>query len=102
MHTDCVSINVMRVFNWDPEKNLLLIKERGRSFEEIVFYLQAGNILDDIAHPNLKNYPNQRMFVVAIEDYVYLVPYVEKGDQVFLKTIIPSRKFTKKLLGGDK
>ena len=91
----------MKVFNWSSDKNRQLIEERGRSFEEAVFYIQAGGLLDDIAHPNAASYPNQRIFIVAIEDYVYLVPYVEEEDQIFLKTIIPSRKFSKIYLRGD-
>jgi len=91
----------MKVFNWNPEKNRQLIEERGRSFEEVVFYIQAGGLIDDIGHPNSTAYPSQRLFVVAIEDYVYLVPYVEEGEELFLKTIIPSRKFTKIYLRGD-
>jgi hypothetical protein len=75
--------------------------DRGLSFEEIVFYIESGGLLDDIVHPNTEQYPNQRIFVVGIEDYVYLVPYVENQDEVFLKTIIPSRKFTKMYLGGS-
>ncbi|MEM1146031.1 MAG: BrnT family toxin [Pseudomonadota bacterium] len=92
----------MKVFNWSAEKNQRLIQDRGVSFEEAVFFIQAGGLLDDIVHPNAAEYPNQRMFVVAIEDYLYLVPYVEDADQVFLKTIIPSRKFTKLYLGEVK
>ena len=91
----------MKVFNWNAEKNQQLIEERGLSFEEAVFFIQAGGLLDDIAHPNTRSYPNQRLFIVAIKDYVYLVPYVEDSEQIFLKTIIPSRKFTKIYLRGD-
>jgi hypothetical protein len=92
----------MKVFNWNPDKNRQLIEQRGRSFEEAIFYIQAGGLLDDIVHPNSDSYPNQRVFVEAIEDYAYLVPYVEEEGEVFLKTIIPSRKFTKVYLGGDR
>lgn len=101
MHTQCASICWVKVFNWNPEKNRELIEERGRSFEEAVFYIQAGGLIDDIVHPNSVSYPNQRVFVVAIQDYVYLVPYVEDDEQIFLKTIIPSRKFTKIYLRGE-
>ena len=92
----------MKVFNWSAEKNQRLIRDRGVSFEEAVFFIQAGALLDDIVHPNAAAYPNQRLFVVAIENYVYLVPYVEDADQIFLKTIIPSRKFTRLYLGEAK
>lgn len=91
----------MKIFNWSSEKNQELIIERGISFEKAVFHIENGNLLDDIVHPNSKAYPNQRIFIVHIADYVYLVPYVENQEEVFLKTIIPSRKFTKIYLGGD-
>jgi uncharacterized DUF497 family protein len=89
----------MNQFDWDPEKNQQLIEERGISFEEVVFYLQSDGLLDDIEHPNQESYAHQRMYIVAIEDYAYLVPYVESKETIFLKTIIPSRKATKQYLG---
>lgn len=95
-------ISCMKSFNWNADKNQQLIVERGLSFEEVLFYLQNGCLLDDIAHPNTESYPNQCIFVVQIDDYVYLVPYVESDEEIFLKTIIPSRKFTKLYLGGSK
>jgi uncharacterized DUF497 family protein len=91
----------MKQFNWNAEKNCTLIEERGKSFEEVVFHIQNGGLLDDIVHPNASDYSNQRIFVVSIEDYVYLVPYVEDDREYFLKTVIPSRKFTKLYLRGD-
>ena len=92
----------MKIYNWNAEKNELLIIDRGISFEEVVFYIENEGLLDEIAHPNSQDYSHQRIFVVAIETYVYLVPYVECDDEIFLKTIIPSRKFTKIYFGDDK
>ena len=92
----------MKIYNWNAEKNELLIVDRGISFEEVVFYIENGGLLDEIAHPNSNEYSHQRIFVVAMESYVYLVPYVEIEDEIFLKTIIPSRKFTKIYFGDDK
>ncbi len=89
----------MKPINWNPEKNRKLIEERNISFESVVFSLQSGGLLDDIVHPNTEKYPNQRVFVVSIDDYVYLVPYVETEEEIFLKTAIPSRKATKQYLG---
>ena len=91
----------MKLFNWNAEKNHLIIKDRGKSFEEVVFYIQNGGLLDDIRHPNGSDYPNQRMFIVNIDDYAYVVLYVENESEFFLKTVIPSRKFTKHYLRGD-
>jgi uncharacterized DUF497 family protein len=91
----------MRIYNWNAEKNELLIIERGISFEEIVFYIENGGLLDEITHPNRQDYSHQKIFIVAVESYVYLIPYVEDEDEIFLKTIIPSRKFTKIYLGDE-
>ena len=88
----------MKQFDWDPKKNQQLIEERGISFEEVIFHLQSDGLLDDVEHPNQETYGHQRMFIVAIEEYVYLVPYVESKNDLFLKTIIPSRKATKQYL----
>lgn len=85
----------MKIYNWNPGKNQELILGRNVSFEEAIFHIERGGLLDDIAHLNASDYPNQRIFTVCIKAYVHLVPYVESEDEVFLKTIIPSRKFTK-------
>ena len=89
----------MKQYDWDPEKNKQLIEERGVSFEEVIFHLQSDSLLDDVEHPNQEVYGHQRMYVIAIEDYVYLVSYVESREGIFLKTIIPSRKATRQYLG---
>ncbi|WP_347273616.1 BrnT family toxin [Candidatus Kuenenia sp.] len=91
----------MKIYNWNAEKNEQLISERGISFEEVVFYIENGGLLDEIAHPNSQDYSHQRIFIVAIENYVYLVPYVENEEEIFLKTIIPSKKFTKIYIGDN-
>ena len=89
----------MKPISWNPEKNALLKAERGVSFEDVVFHIMAGDILDTVDNPNQDGYPGQQIHVIAIEEYVYLVPFVETDEEVFLKTIIPSRKATKSYLG---
>ncbi len=91
----------MKVINWDADKNQELIEDRGILFEEVVFYLQQGELIDDIEHPNKDKYPNQRIFILNIDNYVYLVPYVEDKKEIFLKTVIPSRKATKQYLENN-
>lgn len=90
----------MKPFRWSHEKNEQLKAERNISFEEIVLAIEADGLLDIVAHPNFGKYPRQRMFVVAIEHYAYLVPFVETADHYFLKTIIPNRKATRDYLKG--
>lgn len=92
----------MKPISWNAEKNALLRAERGVSFEDVVFHIMAGDILDTVAHPNQDRYPEQQIHVISIEEYVYLVPFVETDEEVFLKTIIPSRKATKSYLGERK
>jgi uncharacterized DUF497 family protein len=96
--TRCGRVLTMKTINWNPEKNQILIQERNISFEDVLFAIQQFDLLDDMKHPNEQKYPNQRVFVVNIDGYVYLVPYVETETEFFLKTIIPSRKATKKYL----
>lgn len=92
----------MKHFDWNTDKNDELRSDRNVTFEEVVFSVMRGGLLDIIEHPNTKKYPNQRIFIVDIDDYAYLVPFVETEERVFLKTVIPSRKMTKRYLGGDK
>ena len=92
----------MNSISWNIEKNALLRAERGVSFEDVVFHIMAGDILDTVDHPNQDRYPGQQIHVIAIEEYIYLVPFVETDEEVFLKTIISSRKATKNYLGERK
>ena len=85
----------MKPFLWDPEKNGWLKRERGISFEQVVLHIEQGDLLDIWEYPNLLRYPGQRILIVRLEEYVYLVPCLEMEDGVVLKTIIPSRKLTK-------
>ena len=89
----------MKHFAWNSEKNLELIENRKISFERIVSHIEKRGYLDIISHPNIDKYPNQKMFILNIENYAYLVPFVESEEELFLKTIIPSRKATKKYIG---
>ena len=85
----------MKYFNWNPEKNKKLIKERGVSFEICLIKIESKDIVDIL---DSERYPNQKIFVIEIDNYIYLVPFVENENEIFLKTIIPSKKFTKKYL----
>ena len=88
----------MKHHNWNNDKNAKLKKERNISFEDIVYYIEHGQLLAIITHPNKEKFKHQKMYVVNVNDYVHLVPYVESEKEIFLKTIIPSRKATKKFL----
>lgn len=85
-------------FDWDPEKNEWLKRERGISFEEIALLLGNGQLWKDAPHPNPEDYPNQRVFLVPVDDYIFFVPYVVNGETFFLKTAFPSRKATREYL----
>ena len=89
----------MTAYDWDPAKNEKLKDERGISFEDIVFYITLGAEVDIFEHPNQSRYPGQKVSVVIVDEYAYLVPFIETETVVFLKTIIPSRKATKKYVG---
>jgi len=90
----------MKSIAWNPEKNRQLQRERQIPFEDIVYHMMASGILDTLEHPNQERYPGQKIHVVDVEGYAYLVPFVESEEEVFLKTIIPSCKATKIYLGG--
>jgi uncharacterized DUF497 family protein len=86
-----------KIYNWNADKNQMLVQERGISFERIVFEISMGNEVAVVMHPNQDKYPGQMISVVEVDDYVYLVPFVEteSESEIFLKTIIPSRKATR-------
>ena len=92
----------MNIFRWDNEKNELLKSTRGVCFEQVVLLMEKGEILDTIENPNQEKYPGQKIAVLMIDTYVYLVPYVENNEEIFLKTIIPSRKATNKYVREKK
>lgn len=88
----------MKYFDWDDDKNNLLKEKRNISFEEIELSIANNKLLEVIEHPNKQKYPNQRMFIVEVRDYAYIVPFIEDEEKYFLKTIYPSREATKKYL----
>jgi uncharacterized DUF497 family protein len=91
----------MNYYQWDHEKNQKLKAERGVSFEQVVMHIERADILDVYEHPNQNRYPGQQILVVKMEAYAYLVPFVESSEGRFLKTIMPSRKATRRYLGEE-
>lgn len=91
----------MKPFDWSDLKNSKLKVERSVSFEDVITAIDEGKLLDNLEYPNRLRYGNQKVLIVAIEEYAYLVPYVEDDDKIFLKTIIPNRKATKRYLKGE-
>lgn len=86
-------------YNFSEEKNFELISKRKISFEEIISAIGNNSILAVLEHPNSQKYPDQQIYIIELKDYAYLVPFVIQNDEeIFLKTIIPSRKATKKYL----
>ena len=92
----------MKPINWNSDKNMSLKAERGGSFEEVLVAISQEALLDIVVHPNKEKYPNQRIFIVSIRGYAYLVPFVETSNEIFLKTIIPSRSATRKYVSEGK
>jgi uncharacterized DUF497 family protein len=88
----------MKYFSWNNEKNQLLKSERNISFEDVVFHIEKQHVLDIVQHPNQDRYKGQKIFIINIDNYAYLVPFVESEREIFLKTIVPSRKATKQYL----
>jgi len=87
----------MSIYTFSREKNLKLIEERNISFEEIIALIEDDQIVDILEHPNQKKYGNQKIYVISFRNYLYLVPFViDSEGNIFLKTIIPSRKAKKK------
>jgi uncharacterized DUF497 family protein len=83
---------------WSEDKNKILKKERIVVFEDIVIAIENDRVLDIVNHTNIEKYPNQKMLIVNINNYAYIVPFVRDEKGIFLKTIIPSRKMTKRYL----
>jgi hypothetical protein len=85
--------------DWSAEKNAELHARFGFGFERVLVALADGDLLDERSHPNVAKYGHQHQLVVEIDRYAWIVPFVTDGEQVFLKTLFPSRKATKEYLG---
>jgi hypothetical protein len=92
----------MKAIRWNSEKNQWLTRHRGVCFEQVLLLFERAEFLNVENHPDQQKYPGQKIAVVAIGDYAYLVPHVEDEEEIFLKTIIPSRKATTKYLKENK
>ncbi len=88
----------MSFYYWDVSKNDKLIRERKVCFEDVLLAIEEGRLLDIIGNPNQDRYKGQKVYVVEINKYIYFVPFLRRGNEVLLKTIIPNRKLTKRYL----
>lgn len=93
--THCGYHRTVKPLRWSAVKNELLRAERGVAFEDVTVAIEGGGLLDILQHPNPAKYPRQKVMVVKVAGYAYLVPFVEEADHFYLKTIIPSRKATR-------
>jgi hypothetical protein len=82
-------------YDWDPKKNDFLKETRNVCFEAVIVHLGRGDVWRVAEHPNQEKYPGQKLFFVLIDDYIYIVPFEERREVIWLVTIIPSRKATK-------
>lgn len=86
----------MPEYHWDEDKNNLLKQTRNVSFEDVVSAIKRGHAITEVAHPNPLKYPRQKLLIVIIEKYTYVVPIIKTDNTYFLKTIYASRKYHKK------
>jgi len=91
-----------KIIRWNEEKNQLLQMQRKLSFEMVLDKIENEEILSRRSHPDVKKYPNQFIFVLELNDYICYVPFIENDKEIFLKTIIPSRKLNKEFKGAKK
>ena len=84
------------MYKWNEDKSIILKAQRGFSFSDVLKQMRKHGVLDNYKHPNTEKYPNQYLYVIELANYIYYVPYVFDGDDIFLKNIIPSRKLHKK------
>ena len=82
----------MKPFDWNRQKSTLLRSSRGIGFEEVVNTINEEHILAIIEHPNKQKYPNQKIYIIDFDDYIYCIPFIEDNEKIFLKTIYPSLK----------
>ena len=92
---------IMKEIKWDEIKNAWLKETRDISFEEILEDIRNGNLIKKMNHPNQSKYPGQRIFIVEHNKYCYMIPFIENEREYFFKTIIPSRKATKRYVGDN-
>ena len=87
-------------FNWNEKKNKELKKKRNISFEEIIICISEGKMVKVMRHPNKIKFPNQYLYLIEYKKYIYVVPFIinEKEKEIFLKTIYPSREYTKQFI----
>ena len=82
------------IFTWDEEKNNFLICNRNISFERIIVAIEEGDILDVLKHPNEIKYNHQKLYILSIDGYAWIVPFRDEQDKRILITAYPSRKYT--------
>jgi predicted DNA binding CopG/RHH family protein len=87
-------------YSFDPDKNAWLIRERRISFEQMIALIEAGKLLRVMEHPNKGKDPGQLLYEVDVEGYVHVVPVIQAGNTLFLKTVYPSRKATRESKKG--
>jgi hypothetical protein len=88
-------------YAFDPQKNAWLVRERGISFEQIIVLIESSRLIQVLEHPNVERYPDQLLYEVDVDGYVHVAPVIRERRTLFLKTIYPSRKATRKRGKGE-
>ena len=78
----------------DPDKEIWLKENRGLSFNHVLSHIENDDLFDVRKHPNKERCSNLKLLILKMNDYVYVIPFVENHGVMFLKTIVPSRKET--------
>ena len=84
----------MKEIRWNLLKSERLKRTRGASFEEII----QSKLIAVKKHPKKSN---QNIMLFDSKGYIWVVPYVETENEIFLKTLYPSRSYTKQYRRGE-
>ena len=92
----------MKPIRFNKDKDKVLKEKRGIGFKDVIKEMGAGKIVTVRKHPNTKKFPSQKIMLINIKNYIFVIPYIETEKEIFLKTIYKSRKYTKEFINKKK